>query len=93
MVVVCANGSRGPGLKGIHLKGTQHQEARPSGPDAACATILMAMRRVLGVLKGGFGDKTMAVDLPQTNSCAPQSHMLHIGLKETTNMNSIGWAQ
>ena len=49
-----------------------------------CATILMATRRVCGVLEGGFGDETMAGDLPQTNSCAAQSNMLHIRLKETT---------
>ena len=36
------------------------------------------------VLEGGFRDGTMAVDLPQINSCASQSHMLHIGFKETT---------
>ena len=40
----------------------------------------MATRRVLGVLEGGLGDETMAGDLPQTNSCAVQSNMLHIGL-------------
>ena len=36
--------------------------------------------RVLGVLEGGFGhfgDETMAVDPPQTNSCAVQSHLLY----------------
>ena len=46
-----------------------------------CATVLMATRRVL---EGGFGDETMASDLPQTNSCAAQSNMLHIRLAETT---------
>ena len=44
----------------------------------------MATRRVLGVLEAGFGDEKMAGDLPQTNSCAAQSQMLHIGLKKTT---------
>ena len=36
----------------------------------------MQHRRPL-VLEGGFGDETMAVDFPQTNPCAAQSHMLY----------------
>ena len=47
-----------------------------------CAAILMAARRALAVLEGGLGDGTMAGDLPQTNSCAVQSNMLHIGLRK-----------
>ena len=42
----------------------------------------MAARRVLGVLEGGLGDETMAGDLPQTNSCAVQSNMLHSRLRK-----------
>ena len=44
----------------------------------------MATRRGIGVFEGGLGDYTMAGDLPQTNSCAAQSNMLHIRLNETT---------